>query len=107
MKELAQRREDIKYISFSRNFGKEAAMYAGLENSSGEYVIVMDADLQHPPQMIPRMVHGIEEGHDCCAARRISRQGESKVRSFFPEPSISSAIKLQTLKCRMARLISG
>lgn len=83
MKKLAQEYDNIKYISFSRNFGKEAAMYAGLQHSTGDYVIVMDADLQHPPAMIPAMVQGIEEGYDCCAARRTTREGESKVRSFF------------------------
>lgn len=98
MKELAQRRDDIKYISFSRNFGKEAAMYAGLKNAGGEYVIVMDADLQHPPQMIPQMVHGIEEGHDCCAAKRISRQGESKIRSFFSRTFYKLSNKITDVK---------
>lgn len=83
MKKLAGTYRNVKYISFSRNFGKEAAMYAGLKNSSGDYVIVMDADLQHPPAMIADMIKGIEEGYDCCAARRTSRKGESKIRSFF------------------------
>lgn len=98
MKELAQRRDDIKYISFSRNFGKEAAMYAGLKNTSGEYVIVMDADLQHPPQMIPQMIHGVEEGYDCCAARRSSRQGESKIRSFFSKTFYKLSNKITDVK---------
>lgn len=83
MKKLAQKYENVKYISFSRNFGKEAAMFAGFKNSSGDYVIVMDADLQHPPAMFPDMIKGIEEGYDCCAAMRSSREGESKIRSFF------------------------
>ena len=83
MRNLAKKYRNVKYISFSRNFGKEAAMYAGLQNSSGDYVIVMDADLQHPPAMIPDMIKGVEEGHDCCAARRTNREGESKIRSFF------------------------
>ena len=61
MKRLAREHEDVNYLSFSRNFGKEAAMYAGLQHSSGDYVIIMDADLQHPPAMIPDMVAGIEE----------------------------------------------
>lgn len=98
IKELAQRREDIKYISFSRNFGKEAAMYAGLKNSGGEYVIVMDADLQHPPQMIPKMIHGIEEGYDCCAARRTSRQGEARLRSFFSKTFYKLSNKITDVK---------
>ena len=61
MKELAKAHEEVKYISFSRNFGKEAGMYAGLQHSTGDYVIIMDADLQHPPKMIPDMITGVEE----------------------------------------------
>ena len=83
MKQLAKDHDNVKYISFSRNFGKEAGIYAGLKYSSGDYVILMDADLQHPPAMIPDMIAGVEEGYDCCAARRVSREGESKIRSWF------------------------
>lgn len=83
LKDLSAKADNVFYISFARNFEKEAAMYAGLQNSSGDYVIIMDADLQHPPEMIPDMIKGIEEGYDCCAARRISRKGESKIRSLF------------------------
>ena len=75
--------EHADYISFSRNFGKESAIYAGLEQSDGDLVVLMDADLQHPPRLIPEMIRGIEEGHDCVGARRISRDGEPPVRSFF------------------------
>lgn len=82
-KELAKNHPEIKYISFSRNFGKESAIYAGLRHSASDYVIVMDADLQHPPSMIPAMLEGIEEGYDCVAAMRADRKGESKIRSFF------------------------
>ncbi|MCI8401769.1 MAG: glycosyltransferase family 2 protein [Lachnospiraceae bacterium] len=85
LKELAAAHDNVKYLSFSRNFGKEAAMYAGLKYSSADYVIVMDADLQHPPAMIPDMLAGIEEGYDCCAAMRVSREGESRIRSFFSQ----------------------
>ena len=85
MKQLAKEHDNVKYISFSRNFGKEAGIYAGLKYSSGDYVILMDADLQHPPAMIPDMIAGIEEGYDCCAARRVSREGESKIRSWFSQ----------------------
>ena len=85
MKQLAKEYDNVKYISFSRNFGKEAGIYAGLKYSSGDYVILMDADLQHPPAMIPDMIAGVEEGYDCCAARRVSREGESKVRSWFSQ----------------------
>ena len=81
--ELANEHKNVNYISFSRNFGKEAAMYAGLDHSTGDYVVIMDADLQHPPTMIPQMIEGIEEGYDCCAARRTTRKGEAPIRSFF------------------------
>ena len=81
--ELSNEHKNVKYISFSRNFGKEAAMYAGLDHSTGDYVVIMDADLQHPPTMIPDMIKGIQEGYDCCAARRTTRKGEAPVRSFF------------------------
>ena len=74
----------IRYISFSRNFGKEAAMYAGLRASDSDYALIMDADLQHPPQMIGSMISRLEEtGADSCAARRVSRKGEPKIRSMF------------------------
>ena len=58
-------------------------MYAGLDHSTGDYVVIMDADLQHPPTMIPDMIEGIKEGYDCCAARRTTRKGEAPIRSFF------------------------
>ncbi len=83
LKELAAANNNVYYISFSRNFGKEAGMYAGLKHSTGDYVVIMDADLQHPPSMIPDMIKATEEGYDCCAARRSSRTGESKIRSAF------------------------
>ena len=76
--------ERIKYISFSRNFGKESAMYAGLEHAAGDYVAIMDADLQDPPELLEEMYTGItEEGFDCVGSRRVTRKGESKLRSFF------------------------
>lgn len=83
MKELAARHNNVKYVSFARNFGKEPAMYAGLCNSKGDYVIVMDADLQHPPALIPKMLEKIEEGYDSCATMRKSRKGEPKIRAGF------------------------
>ena len=74
----------VRYVSFSRNFGKEAAMYAGFKETTGNLVVVMDADLQHPPKFIPEMYKGIkEEGYDCVATRRVKRLGEPKIRSFF------------------------
>lgn len=75
--------DKVKYISFARNFGKEAGIYAGLSNTTGDYVVLMDADLQHPPTLIPKMIEGIEEGYDCCGARRVSRKGEPPIRSAF------------------------
>lgn len=75
---------DTHYISFSRNFGKEAAMYAGLKASRGDYAVIIDADLQHPPVLIKEMINRIQEtGADSCAARRVTRKGEPKIRSAF------------------------
>ncbi|MGN0665051.1 MAG: glycosyltransferase family 2 protein [Huintestinicola sp.] len=74
----------VCYISFSRNFGKEAAMLAGLERSRGDYAVILDADLQHPPKLIPQMYEYVRSGeYDCAATRRISRKGEPKLLSFF------------------------
>lgn len=82
--ELAEKDDHVKYISFSRNFGKEAAMYAGFCNAKGDYVAVMDADMQDPPSLLPQMYAILEEGkYDSVATRRVDRKGESKVRSFF------------------------
>ena len=76
--------EKVKYISFARNFGKEAAVFAGLEKSTGDYVALMDADLQHPPELLVQMAKTLEdEKYDCAAARRVSRNGEPLIRSMF------------------------
>lgn len=83
MKELAENDERVKYISFSRNFGKESAMFAGLKNSNGDYAVVMDADLQHPPALIPDMLKVMEEGYDCCATNRATRDGDPFLRTLF------------------------
>ncbi len=84
LRELAKKDKCVRYISFSKNFGKEAGMYAGLQNSKGDYVVVLDADLQHPPKFIPKMYNYVKnEGYDCATTRRVSRKGESKVRSWF------------------------
>jgi len=81
---LAGKDSRVRYISFSRNFGKESGIYAGLENSKGDYVVVMDADLQHPPSFLPEMYEYVMNGeYDCATTRRVSRKGESKVRSWF------------------------
>jgi glycosyltransferase involved in cell wall biosynthesis len=83
-KELAVNDSGVKYISFSRNFGKEAAMYAGLQHAVGEYVAIMDADLQDPPDMLPEMYKALmEEGYDAVGTRRVTRKGEPAIRSFF------------------------
>lgn len=83
-RQLAKKDKRVRYISFSRNFGKEAAMLAGLEYSTGDYVAIMDADLQDPPSMLQEMYEGIKnEGYDCVATRRVSRKGEPPIRSFF------------------------
>lgn len=81
---MAEYDDFVKYISFSRNFGKESALFAGLKNSVGDYVVVMDADLQDPPSLLPEMFRLILTGdYDCIATRRVSRKGEPKLRSFF------------------------
>lgn len=83
VKELRSKDERVRLLSFSRNFGKEAAMYAGLRKSKGDYVAIMDADLQDPPSLIPEMFGYIKEGYDSVATRRVSRKGEPLIRSFF------------------------
>lgn len=81
---LAAQDERVHYISFSRNFGKEAAIYAGLEHAAGDYVAILDADLQDPPALLPQMLHAVtEEGYDCVGTRRVTRAGEPPIRSFF------------------------
>ncbi len=83
-RKLAKKDKRVRYISFSRNFGKEAAMYAGLENATGDYLTVMDADLQDPPALLPDMYNYIKnDGYDCVGTRRVTRKGEPPIRSFF------------------------
>lgn len=84
IKELAEKDNRIKYVSFSRNFGKESAIFAGLENSSGDYVTLMDADLQDPPSLLLQMYKSVtEEDYDAVGTRRVTRKGEPIIRSFF------------------------
>lgn len=83
IKKLREKDERVHMISFSRNFGKEAAMYAGLEKAGGDYAVLMDVDLQDPPALLPEMFSYIEQGYDSVATRRVSRKGEPAVRSFF------------------------
>ncbi|BAK58034.1 glycosyltransferase family 2 protein [Lactococcus garvieae] len=83
IKMLSLKHPNVKYISFSRNFGKEAALLAGLRAASGDFVTVMDADLQDPPSMLKEMYHKIQEGYDIVGTRRISRKDEPFIRSLF------------------------
>ncbi|MBO5166170.1 MAG: glycosyltransferase family 2 protein [Lachnospiraceae bacterium] len=83
VKKLHEKDERVHLFSFSRNFGKEAAMYAGMEKSKGDYVVIMDVDLQDPPALLPEMFSYIEQGYDSVATRRVTRKGEPPIRSFF------------------------
>lgn len=84
LRQMAKSDSRVRYVSFSRNFGKEAAMYAGLKYSKGDYVAIMDADLQDPPALLPQMLKAVEEeGYDSVATRRVTRKGEPKIRSWF------------------------
>lgn len=84
LRELGSKDEHVTYLSFSRNFGKESAMYAGFCNAHGDYVAVMDADMQDPPALLPQMVELLESGeYDSVATRRVSREGEPPIRSWF------------------------
>ena len=84
LRTYAKENEDVKYVIFSRNFGKEAALYAGLEKAKGDFVVVMDADLQDPPSMLPEMYEAVfSDEYDAAAARRVDRKGEPPIRSFF------------------------
>lgn len=84
LREFSEKDSHVKYLSFSRNFGKEAAMYAGFCNADGDYVAVMDADMQDPPSLLPQMLEILHTGeYDSVATRRVSRQGEPPIRSWF------------------------
>ena len=84
IKKLSAVDKRVKYLSFSRNFGKESAMLAGLEHAKGSYVATMDVDLQDPPELLPEMLRLLETGeYDCVATKRVSRKGEPPIRSFF------------------------
>lgn len=83
IKKLRAEDERVHMLSFSRNFGKEAAIYAGLQKAKGDYAVIMDADLQDPPALLPEMFSYIEKGYDSVATRRVDRKGEPPVRSFF------------------------
>lgn len=84
LRELAKRDQAVRYLSLSRNFGKEGAMYAGLSHAKGDFVVIMDADLQHPPELLIQMLETIRsQGCDCVAVRRVDRKGEPPIRSFL------------------------
>lgn len=84
LKESAEKYAHVSFLSFSRNFGKEAAMFAGLEHADGDYVVIIDVDLQDPPELVEEMYTTIlNSEYDCVASRRVDRTGESKIRSFF------------------------
>ena len=84
IKGFAENDPDVRYVFFSRNFGKEAAMYAGMKKANGDYIAILDADMQDPPSLIPQMIKDLDSGEwDVVAARRVTRQGEPPIRSFF------------------------
>ena len=84
LRSLAEADKRVRFLSFSRNFGKEAGMLAGLQHAKGDFVALMDADLQDPPSLLPELYHAVtQEGYDCAATRRTTRQGEPPIRSFF------------------------
>lgn len=83
VKKLKEKDSRVRFVTFSRNFGKEAAMYAGLEKARGDYAVIMDVDLQDPPSLLPEMFSYLEQGYDSVATRRVNRKGEPPIRSFF------------------------
>lgn len=108
IRDLASRDSCIKYISFSRNFGKESAVYAGLQAAAGDYVAIMDADLQNPPALLPEMYRLVtEEGYDSVATRRVTRNGEPPIRSWFARKFYKLMNKYPGLRWLTARAITG
>ena len=83
VRKLHEKDERVHLVSFSRNFGKEAGIYAGLSKARGDFAVLMDADLQDPPSLLPEMYSYLEQGYDAVATRRVSRKGEPPIRSFF------------------------
>ena len=99
LRDLARRDEQVHYIILSRNFGKEAAMFAGLQKASGQYAVVMDADLQDPPSLIPQMLDAVRSGEfDCAGTRRVTRKGEPPIRSFFARKFYQFMAKLSDIE---------
>ncbi|MBE5910018.1 glycosyltransferase family 2 protein [Pseudobutyrivibrio sp.] len=96
-RELSAKDERIHYVSFSRNFGKEAGIYAGLQKATGDYVVMMDADLQDPPALLPQMIADLESGeYEVVATRRVDRKGEPPIRSFFARKFYSIMNKISS-----------
>ena len=99
LQQFHRRSQNFRYLAFSRNFGKEAAMYAGLQAAAGDYVAVMDADLQDPPEYIPLMFQTLKKGeYDCVATRREDRRGEARIRSFLSASFYKCINKLSKVK---------
>ena len=99
LKEYSEKDERVKYINFSRNFGKEAAMYSGLKYATGDFIAIMDADLQDPPELLPDMVKILENGYyDIVGTRRVTRKGEPVIRSFFARCFYKIINKLSTIE---------
>jgi len=99
LRSLASKDPRVHFVSFSRNFGKEAAMFAGLEHAKGTYVATLDADLQDPPSLLPEMLKSLKtEGYDCAGTRRVTRKGEPPIRSFFARRFYSLMRKLSNIE---------
>ncbi|MBQ5969166.1 MAG: glycosyltransferase family 2 protein [Clostridia bacterium] len=98
IKALAQRDERVKYLSFSRNFGKESAMLAGLRASTADYVAILDADLQHSPALLPQMLSALEDGYDVAAAKRVDRKGEGRLKSRLSDRFYAVANRMMTVE---------
>ena len=98
IKALAQKDERVKYLSFSRNFGKESAMLAGLRASTADYVAILDADLQHSPALLPEMLAALEDGYDVAAAKRVDRKGEGRLKSRLSDRFYSVANRMMQVE---------
>jgi len=99
LRQLASQNNCVHYISLSRNFGKEAAMFAGLQRASGQFVVTIDADLQDPPSLIPQMLEAVASGeYDCAGTRRVNRIGEPPIRSFFARRFYSLMKKISDIE---------
>lgn len=101
MRDLASRAPEVRYVSFSRNFGKEAALLAGLRESSGDTVVTLDVDLQHPVTLLPEMIAALDSGeYDCVAAQRVTREGEPVFRSLFSRAFYALLNRLSSIEVR-------